>query len=191
MFNKKFLTELQDSYKQNEFERRQIITASSDILFKSKKIIFALQKNNITQAELDLKEGEKSFLSLEKKFGSNRLNKEGSFRAAAEEYLEAKLFYQVINDEKIERVKFLSLGYEAYLGGICDMIGELVRLSVNQAAAGNFSLVAKNKIKAEAIMKELTNFDMTGYLRTKYDQAQGYLRKLEQMSYELKLRKEK
>ena len=188
MFNQKFLTELKDSYQKNESERRQIISASNNILFQAKKTIFNLQKQNLKQAEIDLKEIEKSFLNLEKKFGSNRLNKEGAFKAAAEEYIEGKTFHQIIKNKKIERVKTLNLEYEAYLGGICDMIGELVRLAVNQAAQGKFSVVAKTKIKAEQIMKELTNFDMTGYLWTKYDQAQGHLRKLEQMTYEIKLR---
>jgi hypothetical protein len=30
---------------------------------------------------------------------------------------------------------------------------------------------------------------MTGYLRTKYDQAKGNLRKIEQIDYEIKIRK--
>jgi len=38
-------------------------------------------------------------------------------------------------------------------------------------------------------MSELVEFDMTGYLRTKYDQAKGNLRKIEQINYEINLRK--
>jgi len=71
------------------------------------------------------------------------------------------------------------------------MIGELVRYATNQAAAGKFSAVAKTKKLAEDIMGQLIDFDMTGYLRTKYDQARGHLRKLEQMAYEIRLRREK
>ena len=40
-------------------------------------------------------------------------------------------------------------------------------------------------------MGQLIDFDMTGYLRTKYDQSRGHLRKLEQMTYEIKLRGKK
>jgi len=71
------------------------------------------------------------------------------------------------------------------------MVGELVRYATNQAAAGKFSAVAKIKKNAEDIMAQLIDFDMTGYLRTKYDQARGHLRKLEQMAYEIKLRNKK
>ena len=38
-------------------------------------------------------------------------------------------------------------------------------------------------------MTELVEFDMTGYLRTKYDQARASLRKIEQIDYEIKTRK--
>lgn len=71
------------------------------------------------------------------------------------------------------------------------MIGELVRYATNQAAKGKFGEVAKTKKLAEDIMGQLIDFDMTGYLRTKYDQSRGHLRKLEQMAYEIKLRGKK
>lgn len=191
MFNKKFIAELKDSYKDNESQRRQIISRSNDILFQAKKVIFALQKNDFKKAELGFKEMETAIISLEKKFGSARLEKEGAFKAAAEEYTEGKTLYQAIKTGKINKVDTLNLNYEAYLGGLCDMVGELVRYATNQAAAGKFATVAKAKQQAETVMEELADFDMTGYLRTKYDQARGHLRKLEQMSYEIKLRNKK
>ena len=52
-----------------------------------------------------------------------------------------------------------------------------------------FNEVGKYKLIANDIMAELVEFDMTGYLRTKYDQAKGHLRKIEQVAYEVKLRK--
>lgn len=191
MFKQKFLEELKISYQKNESERRQIISASNNILFQAKKTIFALQKNDVKKAEANLKEMEASFLNLEKKFGAPRLNKEGAFKAAAEEYMEGKTFFWFLKNKNIEEVKDLNFEYEAYLGGTCDMIGELVRYATNQAAQGKFGVVAKVKEKAEVIMESLADFDMTSYLRTKYDQSRGHLRKLEQMAYEIKLRNRK
>lgn len=188
MFVTNFLEELKSDYKKNEQERRQIINSSNNILFKSKKAIFAIQKNKLKEAGLSLVEIEEEIISLEKKFKATRLNKEGSFKAAAEEYLEAKILLQIISNKKISQVETLKLSYESYLGGVCDAVGELVRYATNQAAKGKFSQVAKIKTKAEKIMEALADFDMTGYLRTKYDQARNHLRKLEQMAYEIKLR---
>lgn len=191
MINGKFLNKLQTDYRANESERRQIISASNNVLFEAKKTIFALQRNDFKAAEIRLSEIEKALQDLENRFGFERLRREGAYKAAAEEYLEGKTLYLVIKNKDIEATKKISLDYESYLGGICDMIGELVRYATNKAAAGKFSEVAKIKKMAEDIMGQLIDFDMTGYLRTKYDQARGHLRKLEQMTYEIKLRAKK
>lgn len=188
MIDKKFLDSLKKEYQANESERRQIISASNNILFDAKKIIFSLQREDFKTAEIKLKEVENNFEALQKKFGTERLKKEGAYKAAAEEYLEGKTFYLVIKKKDIKPITGLDLDYESYLGGICDLIGEMVRYATNQAAKGKFSEVGKIKKAAEDIMTQLIDFDMTGYLRTKYDQSRGHLRKLEQMAYEIKLR---
>jgi len=191
MINDKLLNQLKKDYRANESERRQINSASNNILFEAKKTIFALQRLDSKVAEQKLKDIEKAFKNLAQNFGNDRLDREGSYRAAAEEYLEAKTFYLIIQNKKVESIKSLKLSYEAYLGGICDLIGELVRYATNQAAKGKFTEVPKIKKTAEDIMTQLIDFDLTGYLRTKYDQARGHLRKLEQMTYEIKLRSKK
>lgn len=191
MIDAKFLEKLKTSYRANESERRQIISASNNILFEAKKTIFSLQRDDFKVAAAKLNDIEEALKNLEKHFGTARLQREGAYKAAAEEYLEGKTFYSLINNKKIAAVPELTLDYEAYLGGICDLIGELVRYATNQATQGKFSAVAKTKKSADDIMAQLIDFDMTGYLRTKYDQARGHLRKLEQMAYEIKLRGKK
>ena len=188
MINKKFIEQLKKDYRNQENERRQIISLSNDVLFHSKKAIFALHRDDLKIAETKLKDMEDILLQLEKKFSIKRIEEEGAYRAAIEEYVEAKLLSMVIKGEKIDRIKTLKLNNDAYLGGICDLLGELVRKATNEAAAGNFNQVEKIKKFASDMMDQLIDFDMTGYLRTKYDQARGHLRKLEQMAYEIKLR---
>lgn len=188
MINKKFIEQLKKDYREQESERRQIISLSNNVLFHSKKAIFSLHRADIKTADAKLKEMEDTLIQLEKKFSIKRIEEEGAYRAAVEEYAEAKLLSFVVKGEKIDRIKKLKLGNDAYLGGICDLLGEMVRLATNAAAAGNFDQVEKIKKLANDIMDQLIDFDMTGYLRTKYDQARGHLRKLEQMAYEIKLR---
>ena len=72
--------------------------------------------------------------------------------------------------------------------GICDLTGELVRRAVNQVVQGNTGEAEKIKQAINEIMAELVEFDMTGYLRTKYDQAKRNLKKIEHIIYELKIR---
>lgn len=188
MINKNFVNQLKKDYRAQESERRQIISLSNNVLFHSKKAIFALHRGDLKVAEEKLLEMENELLNLEKKFTIKRIEEEGAYRAAIEEYAEAKLLSFAIKGEKIDKIKKLKLSNDAYLGGICDLLGELVRVATNEAAAGKFDRVAEIKNLAEDIMDQLIDFDMTGYLRTKYDQARGHLRKLEQMAYEIKLR---
>jgi predicted translin family RNA/ssDNA-binding protein len=191
MINKKFLESLKKDYEKNEKERRQIVSASNNLLFAAKKIIFKLQREEFKEAEKKIIELEEAFKNLDERFEAKQLKKEGAYKAAAEEYLEGKTFFQVIKEKEIKEIKKIDFSYESYLGGICDLIGELVRYATNQAAKGNFKEVGKIKIKADSIMDQLIDFDMTGYLRNKYDQARGHLRKLEQMAYEIKLKTQK
>jgi predicted translin family RNA/ssDNA-binding protein len=188
MLNNKFFGKLQSDYDARESERRQIISLSNVILHESKRVIFSLHRGDVKKAAESLAEIETNIKQLEKKFGYKRLTDEGSYKAAVEEYVEAKMFFKVLSGEKIDTIKGITLSGEAYLGGICDLVGELVRLATNRAAEGKFDEVEKYKVIGNDIMAELVEFDMTGYLRTKYDQAKGHLRKIEQVAYEVKLR---
>ncbi len=189
MLNKKFIQKLKKDYQKRESERRQIISLSNIVLHDSKRVIFALHRDEIKTSEARLKEIEKALQSLGNKFGYNRLVEEGAYKAGIEEYVEAKMFYLFRKGKKLEEIKEVKIGYDSYLGGICDLTGELVRLAVNQAAEGKIKEAEKIKNAINGIMAELVEFDMTGYLRTKYDQAKNNLKKIEQINYEIKIRR--
>jgi len=170
-------------------ERRKIISASNVVLHNSKRAIFSLHRGDTDKAKEALLEIEGYLRDLEKSFGAERLAEEGAFRAGAEEYAEAKFFYLVTEGEEVDEVKNINLGPEIYLGGICDLTGELVRRAINMAAAGKPKEAEKMKELINGIMEYLVELDLTGYLRTKYDQAKNNLKKIEHIDYEIKLRK--
>jgi len=189
MLNKKFLQKLKKDYDQNTGERRQIISRANIVLHDSKRVIFSLHRGDVKTAEQSLKEIENTLKEMEKKFSYNRLVKEGAYNAGVEEYVEAKMFYKIINGEKIDKIAGITLSIDAYLGGISDTTGELVRLATNKATKGEFKEVEKIKNTITDVLAELVEFDITGYLRTKYDQAKGNLRKIEQIMYDINIRK--
>jgi predicted translin family RNA/ssDNA-binding protein len=191
MLNKKFIQKLKKEHVEHNNERRQIISLSNIILHDSKRVIFSLHREDVKKAEESLNQIEKIIIKLDKKFGYNRLKEEGSYKAGVEEYVEARSFFMVLSGKKLEKFKGIKLSYESYLGGICDLSGELVRRAVNKAANGEYKEVEEIKKMINEIMSELVEFDMAGYLRTKYDQARGNLRKIEQINYEINLIKEK
>jgi len=189
MINKQFIKKLKQEYDSHETERRQIIGLSNVVLHDSKRVIFSLHRGDIKKAEESLVEIAKVLANLENKFGVSRLAEEGAYKAGVEEYVEAKMFYLVTCGQKVDKIKKVKLSVDSYLGGICDLTGELVRRAINQAAAGKISEVAKIRETISEIMAGLVEFDMTGYLRTKYDQAKTNLRKIEQINYEINIRK--
>lgn len=188
MINITFVQKLKTDYKKHESERRQIISLSNVVLHDSKRVIFSLHREDKEIAKASLMEIESVLKKLDKQFGQGRLSEEGSYKACVEEYVEAKLFYAVMDGKKIDKIKEVKLSADSYLGGICDLAGEIVRWAINQASSGNFGEVQKAKETINEIMAQLVDFDMTGYLRTKYDQARNHLRKIEQVAYEVKIR---
>ncbi|MCD4694024.1 hypothetical protein K8R62_01570 [bacterium] len=189
MINKNFIKKLKKDYIASNSERRQIISLSNIILHDSKRIIFTLHRGDMKKAEDMFVSVENILKKLEKKFSFKRISDEGSYRAGVEEYVEAKMFYFLMMGKKIDSIKGIKINYDSYIGGICDCLGELVRLAVNKASNRELEDVVKLKNTVNNVMAELVEFDMTGYLRTKYDQARGHLRKIEQINYDVNIRK--
>ncbi len=188
MLSKAFFQKLKKEHKTRNVERRKIISRSNPILHDSKRAIFALHRNDIASAESMLSSIEVSLKQIQKTFGADRVSEEGAYKAAVEEYVEAAMFYKTIKGKKIDKISGIKIGHDSYLAGICDLTGELVRQAINRASKGDYDGVERNKNLINNILGELVEFDMTSYLRTKYDQARGNLRKIEQISYEIQIR---
>ncbi len=186
MLNSKFFQKLKQDHDAYEAERKAIISQSNIVLHDSKRVIFSLHRGDDKKAGESLREVERILIKLEEKYNSKRLYQEGSFRAGVEEYVEAKMFFLVVHDQKINKFEKIKISYDSYLSGICDLTGELVRYAINKAASKDYPKVKKARDLISDIMAEVVEFDMTGYLRTKYDQARGNLRKIEQISYEIR-----
>ncbi len=188
MLDKKLMNSLRLEYTKKTNERRQIISLSNIVLNNSKKSIFAAHRQEIELAEEKLQESENIIKKISKNFSMNRAKEEGSFMAALEEYVEAKLFFNFVKNGKINKIKEIKVPMESYLGGLCDLTGELVRRAINETINKNFSEIKNIKKIINEILNELIDFDVTGYLRTKYDQARGNLKKIEQIDYEISLK---
>ena len=63
------------------------------------------------------------------------------------------------------------------------------RYTTNQATKQKYKEVKRASEDASELLAFLTEFDFTGYLRTKYDQARSHLKKIEQVNYDISIRK--
>jgi translin len=192
MIDKKLFTKLQKDYEAYDIGRRIIIKHSNDILKYSKQAIFALHRDNLKDAKQKIDEAGKELRYLEEKIKDEEgLKYEGSYLAALEEFVEANLFYQFIKTGKVGEIKEFAIGTNSYLGGFCDLTGEIVRRAVYLATKRKYKEVAKCQKAIEGILSQLIQMNLAGYLRTKFDQAKNSLRKIEDIMYDLELKRKK
>ncbi len=192
MIDKKLFTQLQKDYESYDIGRRIIIKHSNDILKYSKQAIFALHRDNLKDAKKKIDEAGKELEYLAEKIKNEEgLKYEGSYLAALEEFVEANLFYQFIKTGKVGEIKEFTIGTNSYLGGFCDLTGEIVRRAVYLATKRKYKEVAKCQKAIEEILAQLIQMNLAGYLRTKFDQAKNSLRKIEDIMYDLELKRKK
>lgn len=170
--------------------RQIIIRESSQALHMAKQAVFILHRDQISQAEKLLSQIEKILIKLSVYFKkAPDLKFSGVYKAALEEYLEAKLFYQVLKFGKIKQVAKVKVNFDDYLGAICDLTGELVRRIILLVTAKRNKEAQKLKKLVAQIVGELIKIDLTGYLRHKYDDAKRNLKKAEEILYDVEIRR--
>ena len=190
MLAKGYLNKLRKALHDYAGKRVLVIQESNKALHHAKRAIFALHRDNLKEAREKINESEKIFKALNKKYASDiRIKGEGAYKAGLEEYVEAKLFYSFVTENKIGEVKEIPISNEVYLAGLCDVPGELYRYAVKAATNKDEVTVKKCAQMAQDVVGELIEFNLTSYLRTKFDQAKGATNRLEQVVYELSLRK--
>lgn len=189
MIKKNFLAKIKNDLELHQKERNEIINASRQILQEAKRAIFALHRADKKQAEESLSAAEAILNKLNRNYNKgNRLRFEGSYKAALEEYVEAKTFHQVLSSKPLDKLSVESIGPEEYINGLADLTGELVRQAVLRATKGDYQVLEQYRIFTEEIVGFLLTLYLTGSGRQKFDDAKRNLKRLEQIIYEVRLR---
>jgi predicted translin family RNA/ssDNA-binding protein len=193
MINKKLFDHLKEKHEDFVRSRRMLIKETSDILSASKQAIFAYHRNDKKEGDKLVREAAKGLKSIDVRFiqKDKTLLQQGSLKAAQEEFIEALFFGHVLDGKKLDLVKDVEINFESYFGGLCDLTGELVRKSVNLVSAGKMKDIKRFRDITEEIIKELIKFNLVGQLRVKYDQARNNLRKMEDIAYDIKIKRNK
>lgn len=189
MLDKKYFKAIREDVLSYSGKRREVIDGANAAQHLAKKAIFALQRDDLKGASACLEEAQMNLVKLYDKYSKDhRLIDEGSYRAGVEEYVEAAIFNQFITGKPIGKIEGSEVDPDIFIGGLCDVPGELLRFAVKSATERNFEMVKKCYDTAEEIIGELVDMDLTGYNRNKFDQAKGALHKLQQVVYEVSLR---
>ncbi len=151
----------------------------------AKLAIFAAQRGEPAEAERLLATAARVLHQAEQAAGRLGPSFTGAFRAAQEEYAEAALFVSFVQHGTLPSPVALHVSDETYLGALSDFVGEIVRFAVKRATVGDAAAVGGLVAVATDIVAALAVMDLTGNLRSKFDQAKQHLRKLEDIQYDL------
>ena len=168
-------------------EREKLIKQSRVVLKLSKQIIYAVHRDELSEAKrlVDQIEKERKKLDDIAKH-SHKMEYEGSYKVAIQEYVEALLFYNFVKEGKLIDMKVLA---EHFVLGLADLPGELVRKAVFLAGKGEVDKVVKIKDEVDKVYGELLKFDFRNNdIRRKVDAVKYDLRKLEDLVLDLKLK---
>ncbi len=183
----KYLSSLQTHISTSAKTRQAVIAASNEITFLSKRVIFALHRRDVKEATEKLAVAKQKLAAIGKQFKSYSYIDEGSYRAGAEEYVEASLFYAFCTKKTLGKVAGVT-DEEIYMAGLLDVPGELYRYALHAATNRDMTEVDRAAAMAQELYGVLIGFEFTQYLRTKFDQAKQAIHKLEQVVYEVSLR---
>src|SRR3989344_8193685 len=134
---KKLQTEIQ----QYDAERERLIKKSRDVLKLSKQVIYAVHRGDNPDSLVKEMEQEMKALDVIAKHSSQMLS-EGSYKIAAQEFVEAILYCNFVKTGKLVDVKVPA---EYFVLGLADLPGELVRKAVFLAGKGETDKVVQIK----------------------------------------------
>lgn len=185
MLDKKEFGKIRKQIADFDVKRESIIQQSREIINVSKRIIYAVHRDDIKSASTYVKDIEKKKKALE---ANVRLDTNIN-QTALQEYAEALCYYHFVKDRKIPTKASLKIDNESYLMGLCDLTGELVRKAVNEVIHKNFKKAVEIKNLVDEIYGEFLKFNLrNSELRRKSDQIKWNLKKLEDVVFELKIK---
>ena len=185
MLDRKDFDRIRKEIEDSDIKRESLIQTSREVINISKKIIYALHRNDVKDASSYLKEIEKKKKSL----GTNVWLDTNINQVALQEYAEALCYYHFVKSKKIPTASSLKIDNENYLMGLCDLTGELGRKAVNEVIKKNFRQAEQIRELVDEIYGEFLKLNLrNSELRKKSDQIKWNLKKLEDIVFELKLK---
>ncbi|RMF05578.1 hypothetical protein D6764_04360 [Candidatus Woesearchaeota archaeon] len=192
-FEKKIFSSLKRKYEGFDRKREDMIRQTRSVIKLSKQVIYALHRRNYSDAKRKLGELKAAYRKLLTIAKEPQLRFSGNFRSAAQEFVEAVCFYELVSQEgsgALPDPSDLKVDFEEYLLGICDVVGELGRTAVHSVARNDLDAFSEIKKFVSRLYEALLEFDFrNGDLRRKFDSVKYTLNKLEDIELDVVMRK--
>lgn len=190
MINKHDFQDMLNEFQEHDAMRENLIKKSRDVLKLTKQVIYAVHRDDLTDAGAFVREMQKQLGLLNEYVKKNqKMYHEGSYKVAVQEYVEAMLYYHFVRDNRLMARDELGVETDYYLLGVCDLSGELVRRAIASASKGKYKEAFVIKDMLDRLYEELLKFDIReSELRRKFDSIKYDINKMEELCFELKLK---
>jgi translin len=187
MIDKKEFSNIRKEIETRDEVREQIISQSREIITLSKQTIYAVHRKDMETAQKKMAEMKKGILALQKidiPLDTNMAT------VAYQEYAEAAAYAYFVEKGALMSKKAMGIDSESYLLGLCDLTGELMRKAVDDIINKNYEHAYKIRELVTLIYGEFLQFNLrNGELRKKSDQIKWNLQKIEDLIYDVEMKK--
>jgi translin len=187
MIDKKEFSELRKELEGRDNTRESIIAQSREIITLSKQTIYAVHRKDTATAQKKLSDMKKQVALLQKidiPLDTNMAT------VAYQEYVEAAAYVHFMEKGVLMQRKAMGVDSESYLLGLCDLTGELMRKAVDDIINKNYDHAYKIRELVTLIYGEFLQFNLrNGELRKKSDQIKWNLQKIEDLIYDVEMKK--
>ena len=177
MINKRHFSTIRKELKGLVKKREGVIQGSREIITLSKQIIYGIHRNDLRSIVPLIKKIKNKVKSLPRQHFDTDINK-----VALQEYVEALAYYHFIKYKKLISKSALKVDAEAYLLGLADLSGELVRRAGAEIIRRNYKEAERIKKFVNLLYGEFIKLELRGSdLRKKADALRWNLKKLEEI----------
>jgi translin len=166
---------------EKEKVREEALKASRDIIISCRRGIQQLHRGKMQEAEEYIRQAsEKLTLLCDITKDHADIFHTGFVENAAQEYVEIHCLYNIMKGENLPDPDAIKATYSAYLLGLCDVVGELRRASLDFMLGGNAVKASEYLEYMDQIYDAIMSFDYPSSLipvKKKQDMVRGLIEK--------------
>jgi len=161
--------------------REQALRSSRDIIINCRKSIQLIHRNRMKDADSNIKKASTKLTELYDVTKDHPdLYHAGFVENAAQELVEAHCFYNIMKGKDLPDPDKIQTTYSSYLMGLCDLVGELRRTTLDSIRAGKAKKADQYLTMMEEIYDVIIRFDYPSGLipiKKKQDMVRGMIEK--------------